>query len=246
MYRLVERRRLWFLISSLGILPGILFMIWNLSSAGTLLPLSIDYTGGTQWEMRFSDPVAPTALGNVFVEAGFTDTKAFNVDDDRTVQVKFKNIDMAQKEVIEQEIVKEFGEFDERLYRSIGPAIGAEVSQAALLAVIAASLLILAYIALAFREISHPFRYGVAAIAALVHDVLITVSFLSVMNLVLGWELDALFLTATLTVIGFSVNDTIVIFDRIRETCAAIVESRWRWLRTAALLRQRSVLSLHR
>ena len=91
------------------------------------------------------------------------------------------------------------------------------MSQAALLAVIAASLLILAYIALAFREVSHPFRYGVAAIVALVHDVLITVSFLSIMNLIAGWELDALFLTATLTVIGFSVNDTIVIFDRIRE-----------------------------
>ncbi|MXX24055.1 MAG: hypothetical protein F4Z82_01225, partial [Caldilineaceae bacterium SB0668_bin_21] len=136
MYRLVERRKLWFLVSLLGILPGILFIIWNVSSAGTLLPLSIDYTGGTQWEMRFSEPVAPSALGSVFVEEGFTDTKAFNVDDDRTVQVKFKNIDISQKEVIEQAIVEQFGEFDERLYRSIGPAIGAEVSQAALLAVI--------------------------------------------------------------------------------------------------------------
>lgn len=217
MYRLVERRRLWFLISSLGILPGIIFVLWNLTSSGNLLPLSIDYTGGTQWEMRFAEPVAPTELGSVFVEAGFTDTKAFSVDDDRTVQVKFKNIDLSQKEVIVQAIEARFGEFDERLYRSIGPAIGGEVSRAALLAVIAASVLILAYIAMAFREISHPFRYGVAAIVALVHDVLITVSFLSIMNLIAGWELDALFLTATLTVIGFSVNDTIVIFDRIRE-----------------------------
>lgn len=217
MYRLVERRPLWFLLSLVGILPGVLFMLWNLTSSGTLLPLSIDYTGGTQWEMRFNAPVAPTEVGSVFVDAGYTDTKAFLVDDDRTVQVKFKNIDISQKEVIGQAIVQRFGEFDERLYRSIGPAIGGEVSRAALLAVIAASILILAYIAFAFREISHPFRYGVAAIVALIHDVLITVSFLSIMNLVAGWELDALFLTATLTVIGFSVNDTIVIFDRIRE-----------------------------
>ncbi len=192
-------------------------MLWNLTSSGTLLPLSIDYTGGTQWEMRFNAPVAPTDVGSVFVDAGYTDTKAFLVDDDRTVQVKFKNIDISQKELIAESLVGRFGEFDERLYRSIGPAIGGEVSRAALLAVVAASILILAYIAFAFREISHPFRYGVAAIAALVHDVLITVSFLSIMNLVAGWELDALFLTATLTVIGFSVNDTIVIFDRIRE-----------------------------
>ncbi|MCY4092568.1 MAG: protein translocase subunit SecF [Caldilineaceae bacterium] len=217
MYRLVERRSLWFLLSLIGISPGIIFMLWNLTSAGTFLPLSIDYTGGTQWEMRFNQPVAPTEVGTVFVDAGFSDTKAFLVDDERTVQVKFKNIDISQKEVIAQAIVERFGEFDERLYRSIGPAIGGEVSRAALLAVIAASILILAYIAFAFREIAHPFRYGVAAIAALVHDVLITVSFLSIMNLIAGWELDALFLTATLTVIGFSVNDTIVIFDRIRE-----------------------------
>ena len=217
MYRLVERRSLWFLLSLIGISPGIIFMLWNLTSAGTFLPLSIDYTGGTQWEMRFNQPVAPTEVGTVFVDAGYSDTKAFLVDDERTVQVKFKNIDISQKEVIAQAIVERFGEFDERLYRSIGPAIGGEVSRAALLAVIAASILILAYIAFAFREIAHPFRYGVAAIAALVHDVLITVSFLSIMNLIAGWELDALFLTATLTVIGFSVNDTIVIFDRIRE-----------------------------
>lgn len=217
MYRLVERRPLWFLLSLIGILPGITFMLWNLTSSGTFLPLSIDYTGGTQWEMRFSAPVAPTEVGSVFVDAGYTDTKAFLVDDDRTVQVKFKNIDISQKELIAQAIVERFGEFDERLYRSIGPAIGGEVSRAALLAVIAASILILAYIAFAFREVSHPFRYGVAAIVALIHDVLITVSFLSIMNLIAGWELDALFLTATLTVIGFSVNDTIVIFDRIRE-----------------------------
>ncbi len=217
MYRLVERRSLWFLLSLIGISPGIIFMLWNLTSAGTFLPLSIDYTGGTQWEMRFNQPVAPTEVGTVFVDAGFSDTKAFLVDDERTVQVKFKNIDISQKEIIAQAIVERFGEFDERLYRSIGPAIGGEVSRAAMLAVIAASILILAYIAFAFREIAHPFRYGVAAIAALVHDVLITVSFLSIMNLIAGWELDALFLTATLTVIGFSVNDTIVIFDRIRE-----------------------------
>ena len=217
MYRLVERRSLWFLGSLLAILPGVIFMLWNVTSAGILLPLSIDYTGGTQWEMRFEQPVAPTDLGSVFVEAGFSDTKAFLVEDDRTVQVKFKNIDISQKELIAQSIVERFGEFDERLYRSIGPAIGAEVSRAALLAVVAASIMILIYIAFAFREIPHPFRFGVAAIAALVHDVLITVSFLSIMNLIAGWELDALFLTATLTVIGFSVNDTIVIFDRIRE-----------------------------
>ncbi len=215
--QIVERRRIWYLISALIILPGLLFMIWHMATVGTPLPLSIDYTGGTQWEIQFEQPVAPTEVRQVFIEAGFSDTTAFLVNDDRTVQMKLKTIDTTQKEVLEAELTERFGAYEEMSYRSIGPSIGAEVSQAALLAVIAASVLILIYIALAFREVPHPFRYGMAAILALLHDVLVTVSFLAIMNIVAGWEMDALFLTATLTVIGFSVNDTIVIFDRVRE-----------------------------
>lgn len=91
------------------------------------------------------------------------------------------------------------------------------MSQAAVVAVAAASLLILLYIAWAFRSVPHPFRYGVAAVVALVHDVLVSLSFVCIMFLIAGWEIDALTLTAVLTVIGYSVNDTVVIFDRLRE-----------------------------
>ncbi|MCB0116204.1 MAG: protein translocase subunit SecF [Caldilineaceae bacterium] len=215
--QIVERRKIWFSLSTLLILPGILFVIWHMITVGTPLPLSIDYTGGTQWEIRFDQPVAPTEVRSVFVDAGYSDTTAFLVNDDRTVQFKLKTLDPNQKETLEADIQAQYGAFEELSYRSIGPAIGAEVSQAALLAVIAASILILIYIAAAFREVPHPFRYGTAAVLALVHDVLVTISFLSIMNIIAGWEIDALFLTAALTVIGFSVNDTIVIFDRVRE-----------------------------
>jgi preprotein translocase subunit SecF len=91
------------------------------------------------------------------------------------------------------------------------------VSQAAFIAVILASLLIMLYIAWAFRQVPHPFRWGVAAVTALFHDVLVVISFLAIMNMIAGWEVDALTLTAVLTVIGYSVNDTVVVFDRIRE-----------------------------
>jgi len=217
MFNYVERRRTWFTISAIMILPGILFMIYSMVTHGTLLPLSIDYTGGTLWEMRYEQPVAPTDVRQVFVDNGFADTVAFNVEDDRTVQAKFKNIDGPQKEVLLAALEEKFGPLEERSYRSIGPAIGSEVSRAALLAVMLASFLILLYIAWAFRQVSHPFRYGTSAVIALVHDVLVTISFVSIMNIIAGWEVDALFLTAVLTVIGFSVNDTIVVFDRIRE-----------------------------
>jgi len=217
MYRIMERRGFYFLLSTVLMLPGIIYMIWSLASKGTPLPLSIDYTGGTLWEMRFSKPVEPSAVLKVFVDSGFADTKATTIEDNRTVQVKFKNIGAEEKTAISNKLTQQFGKFEERSYRSIGPAIGNEISQAAILAVGLASVLILLYIALAFRQVAHPFRFGTCAVVALVHDVLVIISFACLMNLIAGWEIDALFLTATLTVIGYSVSDTIVVFDRIRE-----------------------------
>lgn len=214
---IVERRSLWFTISAVAIVPGLLFMIYCLITLGTILPLSIDYTGGTLWEMHFEQEIPPTEVREIFVNAGFPDTIAFNVEDSNRVQVKLKNIDIPQKEILIAAIEEQHGPFEELSYRSIGPSIGTEVSRAAILAVALASLLIMLYIALAFRSVSHPFRYGTCAVLALVHDVLVTVTFTGIMFFVAGWEVDALFLTAILTVIGFSVNDTIVIFDRLRE-----------------------------
>lgn len=217
MFRLMERRGWYFAISILLMLPGIIYMIWALATKGHPLPLSIDYTGGTLWEMRFSETQQPLDVRQVFVAAGYNDTTAFTVEDDRTIQVKLKTIDATEKETLQSALQSRFGTFEERSYRSIGPTIGNEVSQAAIIAVVISSLLILLYMAFAFRQVSHPVRFGVCAVVAIIHDVLVTISFVCIMNLIAGWEIDALFLTAILTVIGYSVNDTIVVFDRIRE-----------------------------
>lgn len=217
MYHIVEKRNIWFTISAILILPSLLFMLWSGITRGQILPLSIDYTGGTVWEVTFQQAVQPATVRQVFVEAGYNDTTVFTVNNDSTVQIKFKPVDGDQKEALRQALEAQFGPLVENTYRSLGPTIGREVSQAAVIAVAAASLLILLYIAWAFRSVPHPFRYGVAAIVALVHDVLVSLSFLAIMNLVAGWEIDALTLTALLTVIGYSVNDTVVIFDRLRE-----------------------------
>jgi len=217
MYHIVEKRKIWFSISAILILPSLLFMLWSGITRGQLLPLSIDYTGGTVWEVSFEQPVQPAAVRQVFVNAGYGDTTVFTVNNDFTAQIKFKPVEIEEKEVLRQALEAQFGPLTEVTYRSLGPSIGQEVSQAAFIALAAASLLILLYIAWAFRSVPHPFRYGVAAVVALVHDILVTLSFLAIMNLIAGWELDALTLTAILTVIGYSVNDTVVIFDRLRE-----------------------------
>lgn len=217
MYDIVGRRPIWYVISLILIVPGLLFMGYSLATRGTILPLSIDYTGGTLWEMRFNQTVEPAAVREVFVDAGYSGTLVYTVEDDQTVQAKLKELDATEKETLVAAINSQIGEFEERSYRSIGPSIGAEVSTAAIGAVVIAAIGIMLYIAWAFRQVPHAFRYGACAVIALVHDTLATITFIGIMNLASGWEVDALFLTAILTVIGFSVNDTIVVFDRIRE-----------------------------
>lgn len=215
--RIIERRGWYFTISLILMLPGIIYMIWSLAARGTLLPLSIDYKGGLNWEMRFPQAVEPADLRQVFVDNGFEDTTVVSVGTDNTYQVKTKEITSEEKATLTAALNAKFTSFEEMSFRNIGPAIGSEVSRAAIFAVVLASLLILFYLAWSFRTVPHPLRYGTCAVTALVHDVLVTISFIAVMNLFFGWEVDALFLTAILTVIGYSVSDSIVVFDRIRE-----------------------------
>ena len=102
-------------------------------------------------------------------------------------------------------------------FDSVGPTIGQEVTRAGTYAVAAAAIAILLYLVFAFRAVPHAFRYGVAAVIAMIHDILVTAGIYSIVGLIVGWEIDALFLTAILTVIGYSVHDSIIVFDRIRE-----------------------------
>ncbi len=150
--RIIERRGWFFAISLILMLPGIIYMVWSLAARGTILPLSIDYTGGLDWEMRFPQAVVAEDVHQLFVNNGFEDTKVVTVGDDRTVQVKTKEITPEEKAILVDALNAQFGSFEEMSYRNIGPAIGSEVSRAAILAVTIASLLILFYLAYSFRS----------------------------------------------------------------------------------------------
>lgn len=218
MFRLVENRKWYFLLSALVILPGLIAMIYSTATIGMPFKVAIDFTGGSIWELRFDREVTPADLREVFVDAGLTDTAVTTVGDPQTLLVRLKPIDEEQKANLTKAIKAKFGDnVDERQFSTVGPAIGSEVTRAAFVAVFAAALAITAFLVVAFRKVAHPIRYGVAAIIAMVHDILVTVGIFSICSLLLGWEADALFLTALLTVISFSVQDTIVVFDRIRE-----------------------------
>jgi preprotein translocase SecF subunit len=218
MYRMVEHRKWYFLISLLIIAPGLLAMIYSTATTGKPFKVAIDFTGGAIWELNFDRSIQPADLRQLFVDAGLNDTAVTTLGDGKTAQVRLKPVDDDQKRSLMQAMKAKFGQsVTESQFALVGPAIGSEVTQAAVVAVFAASIAITLFLVVAFRKVAHPFRYGVSAVIAMFHDILVTLGIFAIFSLLFGWEADALLLTAILTVISFSVQDTIVVFDRIRE-----------------------------
>jgi preprotein translocase subunit SecF len=152
----------------------------------------------------------------ILAQNGFDDSVVQTSGTD-TVLIRTKEMDTAAKAKIQDALRARFGAFIELRFESVGPAVGAEVARAAIWAVLAAAAGILIYLWFAFRQVPNAFRYGAAAVIAMFHDVFVMLGLASIFGFAFGWQVDSLFLTALLTVIGFSVHDTIVVFDRIRE-----------------------------
>jgi preprotein translocase subunit SecF len=216
MFNIVQKRQWYFLLSALIIIPGVVAMVYSIIVLGSPIKLSIDFTGGSLLELRFEEPVQPSEVRQVFIDNGYTGTAVTTTADD-TILVRTKEMDPQENTQLVDRLRDALGPVEELRFESVGPAVGAEVTRTAGIAVAVAALFILLFIIFAFRKVPNAFRYGVCAIAAMIHDILVTVGLFSLAGLILNWEADALFLTALLTVIGFSVQDTIVVFDRIRE-----------------------------
>jgi preprotein translocase subunit SecF len=213
MFNIVARRYWFFALSALVIVPGLVGLaLWG-------LPLAIDFTGGSLLEVRFESGTAPEPAEMVaFLEGlGVEDPVAQSAGTSDMI-IRSRPIEEATRARVLTDMETRFGGPVTILRDElVGPSVGAEVAQRAAGAVALAVIGILAYITYAFRGVTHAFRYGVAAILAMLHDVAVVISIESLLGHFLGWEVDSLFLTALLTVIGFSVHDTIVVFDRIRE-----------------------------
>ena len=217
MFELVEKRPWYFLISALLIVPGIMAMIYSTIVFGAPLRLSIDFSGGSLLELRFAGSVVPGEVRAVVADAGFVETSVQTVGDNRTAVIRAKPMEVETKEALKARLAERFGEPIELRFESVGPTIGRETTRAAVLAILAASVAILLFIAVAFRRVPNAWRYGVCAVTKMFHDVLFLLGVASGLGILLGWEVDSLFLTAMVTVVGFSVQDVIVVFDRIRE-----------------------------
>ncbi len=220
MLDIVGKRYWYFVLSLLVIVPGLIAMGVHWTQFGTPFRLAIDFTGGTLMELKFDKPQTfPTdQVAVIFGQYGISaNDVSVQPSGNDTLIIRTRELSSAEKAGIEAALKERFGNFTEQQYETVGPAIGSEVTQRAGVAVGLAAIGILLYITWAFRKVPQPFRYGVCAIIAMVHDVLVVLGTASIFGLLFGWEVDSLFLTALLTVIGFSVHDTIVVFDRIRE-----------------------------
>lgn len=208
---IVGKRNVWFALSGTFIAVGIL--AWAIGG----LRLGVDFAGGSELQLRFGQPVTARQVQSTLARAGFRDVRAV-VGENNLVFIRTREITIDEKERIKTAL-RSLGELEEQSFTQVGGIVSREQTRNALIAVILSQALILLYLAVRFAigGIREGFKFGVAAVIALVHDVLVLVGTFSIMGKLRGWEVDALFVTAMLTLIGFSVHDTIVVFDRIRE-----------------------------
>ena len=221
MFNIVQKRRWFFLLSALVIVPGLAIMVYSTLSTGAPFRLSIDFLGGSIYELKFDESGATEdGLRRVFTSFGDDNViiqQIGQTSDYRwSVRAGFHEVSTTNQ------ILASLGQLapvDRDSFRAetVSATIGQEVTRSALAAVAVGALVITGFIVIAFRQVPNAIRYGICAIAAMIHDILLVMGVMSLLGLLLGWEIDALFLTAVLTVVGFSVQDSIVVFDRIRE-----------------------------
>ena len=216
-------KRIWFFIFSiLVIVPGIVF----LAIAPGLKP-GIDFTGGSSMTLGFSETsdVKQKQIRDILITQGYPETTVQNLGDSNFF-VRTKELDDTAKNNLTQMLIAKLDPESENILRSfdlVSPIVASETVLNAIWAVLAATIGIFIYVWWAFRNVPSPFRYGLAAIVALLHDTIIVVGIFAILGELFDTEVNTMFLIAVLTVIGYSVNDTIVVFDKIRENVLLLV-----------------------
>ena len=215
MFDFIGKWKLWFVISGLTMVFGIVALfVWGLK-------FSLDFTGGSLMELSFKDARPTTEqVSAAMTQAGFEQVQ-IQPSADKDYILRTASIDEAKHQDTLKTLRAQLkSEFTELRFESIGPVIGQELRTKSIWSIFAVLIAIIAFIAFAFRKVSKPvasWKYGVAAVIALAHDLITAVGLYALVAHFAHWEVDGLFITALLTILGFSVHDTIVTFDRTRE-----------------------------
>lgn len=219
-----KSRSLWWTISGAIILIGIISMVisWQNPQIGAPLRPGLDFIGGTRLQFErdctqpgnCDEPININAVREVAQAQGLSDS-TIQIVGDNGISIRSKDLDVDQRTNLQTALTTKIGTFDPQKNQidTVGPTLGAELFRSGIIALLVSFAGIIIYLTFRFQ-----LDYALFAIVALLHDVFITLGIFSIFGLVLGTEVDSLFIVALLTIIGFSVNDTVVIYDRIRET----------------------------
>jgi len=206
----VGKKHWFFLISAIAIIVAVI------SLTVFKLQLGTDFAGGTSTTLHFTPQVEQDQLRQEFTNLGHPEAIIQRGGDD--FFIRLKEISLQEREALAKELEMSLGsEITVRDYNTVSPYIATETARNAGIAVIIAAVAMLLYIAWAFRRMPKPFRWGTCAIIALIYNVLIVVGIFSILGQVANVGIDAMFITGLLAVVGYSINNTVVVFDRIRE-----------------------------
>ncbi|MBZ8181402.1 protein translocase subunit SecF [Oscillatoria salina] len=223
---IIKQQRLWWTVSAIAVLISAIAMTISWFTFNAPLRPGLDFVGGTRLQLERDCSVAgncdePINSGQVRDILAAQDLANSSIqvigEDKQTLSIRTKTLNVDERTQLRAALSEEIGTFDPETTQieTVGPTIGQELFTAGILALIVSFFGIIVYLSFRFQ-----FDYALFAIIALFHDAFITAGIFSIFGLVFGVEVDSLFLVAILTIIGFSVNDTVIIYDRIRETIA--------------------------
>jgi len=210
---IIKTRRIFFALSAVLLLISVVSLIVPPS-----LNPGIDFSSGSTLEVRFTQQVDEDSMRDKLSSLGHQNAMIQSMGQNEFF-IRLKSLESGQTldRGLMLDALQEIAPIDSSNFDSVSPIIALETVRNATIAVVVAAIGILLYITWVFRAVSHPLRYGVSAIIALIHDVVIILGVFSVLGKITGLEVNAMFIVGILTVIGYSVNDTIVVFDRLRE-----------------------------
>ncbi len=213
MFDIIGKRFWFFLISGVVIVAGIIsFAVFGLQSG-------VQFRSGSELIVTFGEnvTVAKSDLVGALAELGYGGEDSIVRKAGTDFIVDLPQLDDAAKASLRAGLTQKLGEFRDGGFESVTRESATQMTRNAFIAVLISAIGMLIYISWAFRRMPRPFRWGTCAIVALVHDMLVVVGVFALLGGLFGWQVDLMFIAAVLTVVGYSVNDTIVIFDRIRE-----------------------------
>jgi len=214
---IIGKRKIFYIISlALIIFSIIAVSVWGLN-------FGIDFAGGTLIELNFNKADKEVSTTEINEAISGVEIKSLTIQKtgDSSILIRGEGIDKEKNEEIQNIIREKIGDFKEERFETVGPTVSSDLRKKAIIAVIVASVAIIIYLAIAFRKVPKPassWRFGIGAVVALIHDLIIVTGIFAILgHFYSNIVVDSLFVTALLTVLGFSVHDTIVVFDRFRE-----------------------------